>query len=289
VSSLEKNIAQKAVKATARHTAGGRAPRLLAIVTDPIEGEEAVEQIRARAVGDAAVRLVAPAVEPTVFRHTLGDIDEATRRAEQVVESSLRELRRSGVEVSGTVGDPDPVLAAEDALREGPVDQIVIFEHEGGQARWFEDGLFERAQERLEPPLSLVLLHEDAEGAHVVGVEDAAAGTAEPEQPELQLGGNLPNFSRGDLAGMAIGVVGTIVVAVLAAAAGTGSGPEAGWKAVAIGVAIATALINMAHVVGLTLFESVRYRGGFERLFRTLSLVGTPLAILVNTLIVLLA
>jgi len=264
--------------------------RLLAIVTDPIEGADAVDQIRARAgVGGTAVRLVAPAVEPTAFRHTLGDIDEATRRAERVVESSLRELRRSGVEVSGTVGDPDPVLAAEDALREGPVDQIVIFEHEAGQARWFEDGLFERAQERLEPPLSLVLLHDDSEGAHVVGVEDAAAGTTEPKQRELQLGGNLPNFSRGDLAGMAIGVVGTIVVAVLAAAAGSGSGPEAGWKAVAIGVAIATALINMAHVVGLTLFESVRYRGGFERFFRTLALVGTPLAILVNTLILLLA
>jgi hypothetical protein len=264
--------------------------RLLAIATDPIRGAEAIEQIRARAGDGAAVRLIAPAVEPTAFRHTLGDVDEATRRAEQVVESSLESLRRSGVQASGAVGDPDPVLAAEDALREEPADQIVIFEHEAGQARWFEDGLFERARERLEPPLSLVLLHADADGAHVVGVEDAAGGTTDPPVRELQLGGNLPDVSRGDLAGMVIGVVGTIVVAVLAAAvAGSGTGPEAGWKAVAIGVAIATALVNMAHVVGLTLFESVRYRGGFERFFRTLSLVVTPLAIFVNTLILLLA
>lgn len=56
----------------------------------------------------------------------------------------------------------------------------------------------------------------------------------------------------------------------------------------AIGIAIFTALINMADVVGLTLFESVHYRGGFAKLFRTLSSVGTPLAILANLLILLL-
>jgi hypothetical protein len=264
--------------------------RLLAIVTDPVETSEAIEQIRARAGESAPVRLIAPAVEPTAFRHTLGDVDGATERAERVVESSLGALRRAGIEASGTVGDPDPVLAAEDALREGPADEILIFEHDPGQARWFENGLFERAQECLEPPLSMVLLHQAPDGAHVVGVEHAGAGIADSPRRELPLGGNLPDFSLSDLAGMVIGVVGTIVVAVLAAAvASVGEGPEAGWKAVAIGIAIATALVNMAHVVGLTLFESVRYRGGFERFFRTLSLVVTPLAIVVNTLILLFA
>lgn len=263
--------------------------RLLAIVTDPIQSPEAIEQIRSRVENGTEVHLVAPAVEPTVFRHTLGDVDEATRRAEEVAESSLAALRRSGVEASGAVGDPDPVLAAEDALREGPVDQIMIFEHEAGQARWFEDGLFERAQERLQPPLALVLLHDDAGDAHVVGVEQTGNGVADSPRRELELSDNLPRFSAGDLVGVAIGIVGTIVVAVLAAAAASGPGPEAGWKAVAIAVAIGIALVNLAHVVGLTLFESVRYRGGFERFFRTLALVGTPLAILVNTLILLLA
>ena len=54
-------------------------------------------------------------------------------------------------------------------------------------------------------------------------------------------------------------------------------------------IAIAIALINMAHVVGLTLFESVRYRGGFAKFFRDLALIGTPLAVLANLLIVLFA
>jgi hypothetical protein len=88
---------------------------------------------------------------------------------------------------------------------------------------------------------------------------------------------------------MVVGVLGTIVTIVLAAAAASGGGPESGWKAVAIGIAIFTALINMAHVVGLTLFETVRYRGGFAKFFRTLALVGTPMAILANLLILLLS
>ena len=45
----------------------------------------------------------------------------------------------------------------------------------------------------------------------------------------------------------------------------------------------------MAHVVGLTLFESVHYHGGFAKIFRTLSLVGTPLAVLINLAILLFA
>ena len=48
------------------------------------------------------------------------------------------------------------------------------------------------------------------------------------------------------------------------------------------------ALINMAHVVGLTLFESVHYRGGWETFFRSLALVGTPLAVAANLAILLL-
>ncbi len=62
-----------------------------------------------------------------------------------------------------------------------------------------------------------------------------------------------------------------------------------GWDAAAIGIAIGVALVNMAQVVGLVLFESVRYRGGFAKLLRTLSLVGTPLAVLANLLILIFA
>ena len=125
----------------------------------------------------AEVRVVVPAVEASVFQHTLGDIDEPRKQAEERLGLALRALHDGGIEAVGEVGDPDPVQAAQDALLKAPADEVLIFEHESAQARWFEEGLFERAQDSLEPPLRMVVLHGgDPGGEHVVAVEDAGAG-----------------------------------------------------------------------------------------------------------------
>jgi hypothetical protein len=265
--------------------------RVLAIVTDTLDGTESVEEIRGEENGDGVeVRIVVPAVEANPLRHTLGDIDEPRHQAEGRLQRSLQVLRGGGVEASGEVGDPDPVQAAQDALLKAPADEVLIFEHSDAQARWYEDGLFERARETLEPPLRLVVVESAPAGAdHVVEVERAGPGTINPDADKEIGSAYLPGLSRADFAGMVAGVVGTIAAIILAAAVSSDSASETGWAAVAILVAIAIALVNMAHVVGLTLFESVRYRGGFAKLFRTLSLVGTPTAVLVNLLILLLA
>ena len=265
---------------------------LLAIVTDSLEGAEEIGEITARGNGESlAVRVIAPAVEANAFRHTMGDIDEPKREAEERLKTALAALRRENVEVSGEVGDPDPIQAAEDALREAPADEVLIFEHVEGQARWYEDGLFEKAREQLEPPLRLVVVEADAgaEAPHVVEVEQAGPGTKEIDHGKEVGSAYLPNLSRSDFAGMVVGIVGTVVAAILAAAAAAGSDSESGWQAAAILIAIGLALVNLAHVVGLTLFETVAYRGGFARFFRTLALIATPAAVLANLLILLFA
>jgi hypothetical protein len=48
------------------------------------------------------------------------------------------------------------------------------------------------------------------------------------------------------------------------------------------------ALVNLAHVVGLFLFQSVRYQGIFSRFFARISLIGTPIAVVVSGVLVLL-
>lgn len=267
--------------------------RLLAIVTDSLDGPEPIDEIRRAGNGEGAeVRVVVPAVEASSFRHTLGDIDEPKREAEERLRLALDSLSRNGVAATGGVGDPDPVQAAQDALLEAPADEVLIFERESEQARWFEEGLFDRARESLQPPLRMVVIHSgDADGEHIVAVEEAGAGTtdADGSEVEIPISHNMPQVPRADLAGMVLAIVGTIATIVLAAAAAANSDSETGWHAVAIGIAIFTALINMAHVVGLTLFESVRYHGGFAKMFRTLSLVGTPAAVLINLAILLFA
>jgi hypothetical protein len=265
--------------------------RVIAILTDELTGSEPIEQLRSGADGDGVeVRVVVPAVEASPLEHTLGAIDEPRAQAEERLQRVLRQLREGDVQVSGEVGDPDPVQAAQDALLKAPADEVLIFEHAEGQAQWYENGLYERALESIEPPLRLVVL-EQAENQpdHVVGVEQTGRGTVNPiADREVGGGAYVPGMTRTDLAGMVAGILGTIVVAVLAAAIAGGSGHESGWEAVAILIAIGVALANLAHVVGLTLFESIRYRGGFAKFFRTLALTITPLAILIDVAILIL-
>lgn len=265
--------------------------QLIAIVTDEIHGPEPVEEICADSHGEhVEVRVVVPAVEASPLEHTLGDIDEPRRQAEERLDQALKLIRRKGIEVSGEVGDPDPVQAARDALLKAPADEILIFDHAEGQQKWYENGLFERAQESLEPPLRMVVLDShDGQPDHIVEKDEAGAGTINPHAgKEVGSGAYVPGLTRADLGGMLSGILGTIIAAILAAAVAAG-GKETGWEAAAILIAIGVALANMAHVVGLTLFESVNYRGGFAKFFRTLSMVGTPLAVLANLAILIFA
>jgi hypothetical protein len=265
--------------------------RVVAVITDPIGGPEVIEQLRS-AAGDEEIdlRLIAAPVEASPLRHALGDIDGPQREAGERLHASLSSLRDAGLEARGEIGDSDPIQAVQDALLKAPADEIVIFERKA-ESRWFEGDLTERAEEAIEPPLCIVRLESTAakdSPSHVVDVEKAPRGTVNHEAEHEVDSAYLPGLSRADFAGMCAGVIGTIVAIVLAAAVGVESnGPQSGWKAVAIGAAIAVALVNMAHVVGLLLMESVRYRGGFARLFRTLSLVGTPAAVLLNLIILL--
>jgi hypothetical protein len=261
------------------------AHRLLAIVTDDPLGPEPLREIRpAQDQGsEVDLRVIVPAVEANAFRHTLGDIDRPREEAEARLGRVLEEFRANGIGATGEVGDPDPIQAAQDALLKAPADEIVIFEHEHTQARWFEEGLLEKAEAGLEPPLRLVALRSDRDGGeHVVGIETFGPGTRDPAEGHEVGSAYLPGLSRADFAGMVAGIFGTIVAAILAAAVTADNGEVSGRAAAAILIAIGIALVNMAHVVGLTLMESVRYRGGFAKLFRYLSLIGTPLAVLAN-------
>jgi len=261
------------------------ARRLLAIVTDDPIGPEPLREVHPTGSYDQGnevdLRVVVPAVEASAFRHTMGDIDEPKREAEARLGRVLEELRTNGIEAGGEVGDPDPIQAAQDALLKAPADEIVIFEHEQAQARWFEEGLLEKAEAGLDPPLRIVVLHSDRDGTeHVVGVETFGPGTRDPVEGHEVGSAYLPGLSRGDFGGMVAGIFGTIVAAILAGAVAVDNGEVTGRAAAAILIAIGIALVNMAHVVGLTLMESVSYRGGFAKFFRYLSLIGTPLGVM---------
>jgi hypothetical protein len=262
---------------------------LIAIVTPAFGSAESVDALKREVDGTATeVRLVAPAVEINPLHHTLGDIDEPRKEAAERLKAAVAAARGAGLDVTFEVGDPDPIQAAQDALLQRPADEILIFAHADDDRAWYEGGLWKHAEDSLAPPLKLVVVDGGPQGnEHVVSTDTSSAGYSNNEARQEIGSTYLPGFSRGDFTGMALGIVGTIIVAILAAVATAGSTGE-GWAGLAIGIAIATALVNMAHVVGLLLMESVRYRGGFAKFFRTLAVIGTPIAIVANAAIVIL-
>lgn len=265
---------------------------LIAIVTEAFGSPESVEALKREAAdGDQAeIRLVAPAVEINPLHHTLGDIDEPRAEAQKRLDGALAAARAAGVEIaSAEVGDPDPVQAAQDALLKRPADRILIFSHADDAKAWYEGDLWKHAEDSLEPPLKLVVLDGGPDSnEHVVDTDSVGRGLIDTDADHEVSSVYGPKLTRGDLAGIIVGIIGTITAVVLAAVA-TAGGTATGWRAVAIGLAIAVALVNMSNVVGVLLMESVRYRGGFARMFRTLALVGTPLVVVINALIVILA
>lgn len=265
---------------------------LIAIVTPAFGSRESVEALRREAVeGDGAeVRLVAPAVEANTLHHTLGDIDHPRVEAQKRLEEALAAAKAGGVTIAtAAVGDPDPVQAAQDALLEKPADEVLIFSHADDAKDWYEGDLWKHAEDSLEPPLKLIVVDGGPDSKeHVVDTETSSRGYSNTEADSEVGAAYVSGLTRGDLAAMAFGIVGTIVVIILAAVAATG-GTATGWRAVAIGIAIAVALVNMSNVVGTLLMESVRYRGGFAKMFRDISLIATPVAIVINALVVILA
>jgi hypothetical protein len=116
--------------------------------------------------------------------------------------------------------------------------------------------------------------------------------SASQQDPAVARRRNLPPFESKDLLGLVVAIVGTLILGVLAATCDSGPGAEiehgGGTSTECLArilIAVGVALINAAHIVGLFLFESVGYRGFFARMFAILSLVLTPVAIVVSLLI----
>lgn len=268
---------------------------LIAIITPAFGSLESIDALKNEVSQNGngsgtEVRLVAPAVEINPLHHTLGDIDEPRVEAKKRLDAAVAKVRAAGLDdVSFEVGDPDPVQAAQDALLARPAERILIFAHADDDRAWYEGDLWTHAEDSLEPPLKLIVVDGGADrGEHVVDTETSGAGLSNTDSGHEVSNAYVPDMTRGDLGAIVLGIVGTIVAIVLAAVA-TGGGTASGWRAVAIGLTIAIALVNMANVVGTLLMESVRYRGGFAKLFRTLALVGTPLVVLINLAVVIFA
>jgi GABA permease len=140
--------------------------RLLVVANETVAGADLLEEIRNRSRGGKTeILLVTPVIPSSRAAHLAGDIDEAMELARQRMELSLIEIDRLGVKARGEVGESEPNVAIEDALRVFPADEIVISTHPPERSHWLEDGVVERARAEIDLPITHVVVDLAAEGA----------------------------------------------------------------------------------------------------------------------------
>jgi GABA permease len=140
--------------------------RLLVVANETVGGEPLLDEIRDRCrTRDSEILVVTPALPTSRAAHWASDVDEAMELARQRMELSLIAIGELGLKARGEVGDSDPNVAIEDALRVFPADEIVISTHPPERSRWLEHGVVDRAREQIELPISHVVVDLTADRA----------------------------------------------------------------------------------------------------------------------------
>jgi GABA permease len=138
--------------------------RILVIANETVGGEALLQELQNRARGhNSEILVVTPALPGSRAQHWASDTDGATEQARQRMELSVLEIERLGLRARGEIGDSDPNIAIEDALRVFPADEIVISTHPAERSHWLERGVVERAREEIELPVTHVVVDLAAE------------------------------------------------------------------------------------------------------------------------------
>jgi hypothetical protein len=271
---------------------GGR--RALVVANEAVAGSELRDSLLDHLGEEVSqIFVVCPALAGSALEHIMGDVDPAIKPAEERLQQTLEALRGAGMDASGEVGDSDPVQAISDEIVKFGPDEILLIAHRDADGAFAEKELLEQAQRNFElPVVELVVSATPRPRVLDVEVSEPAAESRKGWRPSY----NWPPLTRRDVFGILVAIIGTLLLGVLAAKGVADSHSRGGdheegrlgvQAAAAILIALAMALINLAHVVGLFLFQSVRYEGIFSRFFAHLSLFGTPIAVAVSAVLVL--
>jgi GABA permease len=144
---------------------GGQGERRLLVVAGQAVGDRALlAEIRDRC-GDrrGEVLVVTPALTGSRAALWSSDVDASVEEARKRMEISLRALEKAGLSARGQVGDPDPSVAIEDALRAFAADEVIIATQPPDRASRLEHGVVERAREATDVPVTQIVVDLDEE------------------------------------------------------------------------------------------------------------------------------
>jgi hypothetical protein len=115
--------------------------KLLVIANRTVDSDEIRDAILDRAVaGPVEITLIAPASSG------VGSMRERRAATALRLDRAVQGLRDVGVPVEGVVGDPDPMLAVQDAWDPRRYDEVIVATLPTGVSRWMAADLPHRVE-----------------------------------------------------------------------------------------------------------------------------------------------
>jgi GABA permease len=132
--------------------------RVLVVANETVGGEELLSAISTLALTQQTrFHVVSPALNSRLKTYT-SDEDPAREAAQERLNVTLERLASVGIEASGEVGDGDPLVAVDDAVRTFGPNEIVISTHPPGRSNWLERGVVESVRARYDVPVTHVVV-----------------------------------------------------------------------------------------------------------------------------------
>jgi hypothetical protein len=148
--------------------------RILVVANQTLGGEALLAAVQSRVdAGPQHVTLLVPATRRAHWTNTemmghlatslpphpsaaaaAGEDDYA--RARRRLEYGLGELRRTGAQVEGVVGDDDAFKAIEQALARDSYDEIILSTLPSGKSRWLRQALADRVRRITPVPVTVI-------------------------------------------------------------------------------------------------------------------------------------
>ena len=130
--------------------------RYLIVGNQTLGGDHLAETVReCQSRGSSSFHLLVPATPPG--HYLVWTEGEAMMLARLRLARGVAQLREIQVEVTGEVGDANPVDAIGDVLARQPFDEIILFTLRPGLSRWLHQDLPRRAARRFAVPITHVV------------------------------------------------------------------------------------------------------------------------------------
>jgi hypothetical protein len=134
------------------HGAAPSERHVLVVANDSLAGTELRDEITLQA-GPSQLDILAP-VRCSRTHYLLNDYDRETVEARTRLDASLTWAAEQGFEARGEVGDPNPLAAIEDELRDFGADAVIFVHHPADRSTWLESRELGRLRAELDVPVA---------------------------------------------------------------------------------------------------------------------------------------